>query len=255
MSRHARNAIAAIALNSALLIAQPAYASDSTTTTVALLPNARMAPLENLTIEKTKGVTLLKFGTLVVNVGDGPLEVHATRADTSTDDMTVVQRVFDSSGGYRDEVTAETTHYAGDGHDHWHLTRFLRATLEPLGKTPVASGNKIGYCLLDSKQFDAKLAGSPATKQYTGCGHADDTSVKMGISVGWGDWYPYNMKGQNIDITGLPLGDYRLRVLADPQLAFKETKEDDNETWVDIRLLRGSQLKILGSGGYAVTSS
>ena len=58
----------------------------------------------------------------------------------------------------------------------------------------------------------------------------------MGLSVGWGDKYPWNLLDERIDVTGLPDGVYRIREIADPNNEFEESNEDNNETWVDVRL-------------------
>jgi hypothetical protein len=69
----------------------------------------------------------------------------------------------------------------------------------------------------------------------------------MGLSIGWGDRYSYQLPDQYIDITGLVAGDYRLWALGDPFQWFQETNEANNDTWVDIRLT-GSGLTILDYG-------
>ena len=58
----------------------------------------------------------------------------------------------------------------------------------------------------------------------------------MGLSVGWGDEYPWHLFEQEIDITDLPEGRYRLRATADPFDWFDELDETNNEVVVDIQL-------------------
>jgi len=72
----------------------------------------------------------------------------------------------------------------------------------------------------------------------------------MGLSIGWGDEYPWHLLDQQIDITGLPDGRYRLRAIADPFHWFDELDETNNEVWTDIELsLDGDMpvVKIIGS--------
>ena len=57
----------------------------------------------------------------------------------------------------------------------------------------------------------------------------------MGLSVGWGDRYQWNLPDQYIDITELPAGQYRLLAIADPSNWFVETIETNNSTWVDLQ--------------------
>jgi hypothetical protein len=56
----------------------------------------------------------------------------------------------------------------------------------------------------------------------------------MGVSVGWKDDYYWRIPGQEIDITSLPTGKYRLLVEVDPRNYFRETNERNNVTWVDL---------------------
>jgi hypothetical protein len=64
----------------------------------------------------------------------------------------------------------------------------------------------------------------------------------MGLSVGWGDRYPYNIAFQYIDISGLPNGEYLVTVTADPPAAgggrFIEANEDNNSSWALILIKR-----------------
>ncbi len=86
------------------------------------LPDLRMAKLQNLYIQKTTdGRKLLRFDSIVVNVGAGKMEVRGQRPDTSTSTMRVTQRIYNDAGGYRDRSTRGVMYYAGDGHTHWHL--------------------------------------------------------------------------------------------------------------------------------------
>jgi hypothetical protein len=54
----------------------------------------------------------------------------------------------------------------------------------------------------------------------------------MGLSVGWGDLYRYNLPDQYIDITGLGRRRYRLEGTADADNWFRESEESNNSTWV-----------------------
>ena len=68
------------------------------------------------------------------------------------------------------------------------------------------------------------------------CGGQFDSANLMGLSVGWGDEYPWHLFEQEIDITDLPEGRYRLRATADPFDWFDELDETNNEVVVDIQL-------------------
>jgi hypothetical protein len=58
----------------------------------------------------------------------------------------------------------------------------------------------------------------------------------MGLSIGWGDQYHRSLPGQYIDITGLPDGNYRLKVIVDYDGGFQETDDANNSSYVDFTL-------------------
>jgi hypothetical protein len=216
------------------------------------LPDLGMARLTEIRIEKTSdGRRLLRFTTIIVNVGRGPLEVHGQRPDTSTELMSATQRIFDDAGGYRDVATSSEMFFSGDGHNHWHLKDL--ATYELIRKdngVKVGTGAKTGFCFFDTLLYKSSLPGAPQSARYSGCGNSGDLTIVMGLSVGWGDRYSYNLAYQYIDITGLIAGRYRIQVTADANGWFQEVDESNNFTWVDIQLKSnsGNSLKIIAYG-------
>ena len=210
-----------------------------------------MARLGDIKLDKStiSGHKLLRFTTVIVNVGAGPFELHGSRPDTSTPQMPVTQRIYDGTGGYRDVATTATMYYAGDGHDHWHTKNLQYAGLDRLDNgVRVKRWAKQGFCFADGGAFNLSLPGAPQSAVYTDCGHEPTLlSVTMGLSVGWGDWYKYNLAFQYIDVTGVPAGRYRLRVIADSANRFLEARDGNNGTWADIEY-NGSKVQVLGYG-------
>ena len=227
----------AVALPLAALASPARAASD-------LLPDLGMARLTDLKIEKTAdGRKLLRFSSTIVNVGDGPIEVHGQRPDTGASTMTTVQRIFDDAGEHRDVPTDAVMYFGGDGHNHWHVRDLESFELERLRKgSKVGTGAKHGFCFSDNYRY-----GSVQDPYYTSCGQSDNLSVVMGLSVGWGDLYRYSLPDQYIDITGLGRGRYRLSGTADADNWFQESDESNNSTWVDIRIRHG-RAKVVGYG-------
>lgn len=216
------------------------------------LPDLGMARVRDIQIEKTSdGRRLLRFSTIIVNVGYGAFEVRGERPDTSTTTMSATQRIYDNAGGYRDVPTNAEMFYAGDGHNHWHV-RDLQ-TYELIRNdngVKVGTGAKTGFCFYDGAAYNSSLPGFSSTRVYTGCGSSGDLTVVMGLSVGRQDIYPYRMAFQYIDITGLTAGRYRLLITADNYNWFPESNESNNFTWVDIQLLskNGIKFRIIGYG-------
>lgn len=222
----------------ALVTTSPARAASD------LLPDLGMARLTDLKIERTSdGRKLLRFSSIIVNVGDGPIEVHGQRLDAGTSTMTTVQRIFNEAGEHRDVPTDAVMYFGGDGHNHWHVRDLESFELMRLRKgSKVGTGAKHGFCFSDNYRYV-----SEQDPYYTGCGQSGDLQVAMGLSAGWGDLYRYNLPDQYIDITGLGRGRYRLEGTVDADNWFQEGEETNNSTWVDIRIRHG-RVKVLGYG-------
>ena len=240
--------LACALLVSAALSPAPVLAGSSD-----LLPDLQMAPLFGVELRTAvSGHKHLRFGTIVYNDGDGPLEVRAK--DTNGGAMNrVVQAIKQTDDSWRKVLTNARVFYAGDGHDHWHVARFNRATLTALPGTPETELRlrKIGFCLVDSLTMPEPPPGSPGFRTYMSCGVKASTSVKMGISQGWGDIYAPETKFQEIDVTGLPAGDYRLCTTTNPRAIWKEKGDNtaNNSSWVDLELdVASNDLIVTGTG-------
>jgi len=182
------------------------------------------------------GRTLLRLSTAVANGGRGALEL---RGGTVNSDGTqnVTQRIFKEGGGYTDRVAGTFTHHPA--HQHIHFDNFatyrLRAVTQDDGVgAPVASGQKISFCLLDIDHFNAALAGSPTGARYNTCAQV------QGISVGWSDVYDKSLPDQWIDVTDTPNGRYWIEVTADPDNRLQESDETNNSVRLPIDLAKPS---------------
>ncbi|MGH3022358.1 MAG: lysyl oxidase family protein [Gaiellaceae bacterium] len=214
------------------------------------LPDLGMARLTDLKAEKTAdGRRLLRFTTVIVNVGSGPFEVRGTRAGLSEAEMATSQRIYDSTGGFREVATGARMFFAGDGHDHWHVRDLESFELIRLDNgVKVGTGAKVGFCFFDNVAYRLALPGAPAAAAYPGCGNASSLGVTMGISVGWGDEYSWRLPNQYVDITGLGAGRYRLRVTADAPGYFVEANEANNATWVDLQIKGRGAPRVIAYG-------
>ena len=121
---------------------------------------------------------ILRFDTVVMNGGDGDLVV----GDRS-----------DPNNPY-----AEFFEFA-PCHGHYHIRDFSVYELLDTSGTTVVAGHKQGFCFEDSFKYDG------------GKSHGYSCEFQ-GITSGWGDWYYKQLTGQWIDITGVPEGDYIVRV-------------------------------------------
>jgi hypothetical protein len=205
------------------------------------LPDLKMAPLYGTTIVKTAtGRKHLRFGTISWNIGDGPIEV---RGENRVNDMLtlIAQRIYDNLGGCRDVLQpAATMWYAGDGHDHWHVRKYMVTQLYRKSGGSVLRIKKLGFCLLDFHQADPLPANAPPDRVYWNgvCGNSLSTSIAMGISVGYADDYQPTIAQQWIDITGMPTDIYRLCTGVNPYGWWLEKAGvgSNNFFWLDLKL-------------------
>lgn len=121
---------------------------------------------------------ILRFDVVVINGGDGDLVV-GDRSDP-------------------DNPYAEYF-YLSPCHGHYHIRDFSVYELLTLDGTLVVAGHKQGFCFEDSLKYDG------------GASNGYDCEFQ-GITSGWGDLYYKQLGGQWIDITGVPEGDYIVRV-------------------------------------------
>jgi hypothetical protein len=200
-----------------------------------LLPDLAMGPIEDIAVGKTEtGDFRLRFAATIVNIGEGDLIVRARRQWIGSEDWAVEQWMAEASGGYSSRPTGASLIYGGDGHNHWHVKQVEVHQIETLDGEVLGRLVKQGFCFFDTDGYRLELAGAPENHHWgsRGCASTVDTRVRMGLSVGWGDKYPWHLLDERIDVTGLPDGQYRIRQIADPNNAFEESDETNNETWV-----------------------
>ena len=217
------------------------------------LPDLRASRATELRIQTTSsGRRLLRFTSQMVNYGAGPFEVRGRRANSSLP-FDIDQIIYDSDGGSRRRDTIATVVYAGDGHNHYHVRRMMRYHLWSTAGTMM--DRKIGFCFFDTTPKQLSLPRAPQTRRYfeSGCGGRTATTTRSGISVGWGDTYPWNFAYQYIDITGLPAGTYTLRSTVDLYDHFLESSETNNCSYARISIRSsGTTVTVLGSGSTCV---
>lgn len=248
-------ALVATASVSWLAAAPPAAAATD------LLPDLKMAPIYDLSLQHVhNGKVRLRFGSTVWNIGQGPLEARGTQRIKQR--MTEIRQVIYATDGSTHSVIPPgiTGFYAGDGHNHWHLSNFVLTTLYPVTADPTPPAptdvrilRKIGFCLIDSVRvpLDMRPPNSPTRRvyPYTGCGTSRSRQFKMGISVGFADVYPAAIAHQWVDVTGLPAGDYRLCSTPNPLGAWLELDRTNNSYWLDLHIdIAAGLLTVLGQG-------
>jgi hypothetical protein len=238
--------------NVATAVTPPSQAADR-------VPDLGMARLADIRIERTGSRRLLRYSTTIVNVGAGKFEVRGHRASTAEPTMSLVQRVYDDAGGWREVATTGAMIFGGDGHNHWHVRDLQQSELFRLTDDAyLTRSDKRGFCFWDNVKYRLSLPGAPQSQVYheSGCGRTDSLNTAMGLSIGWGDIYPSTLPDQFIDVTHVPDGHYRLVVTADPFGWFTETSNDNNFTWVSLELWDGGRrVRVLDYGPNALVAA
>jgi hypothetical protein len=199
--------------------------------------------------------TKLGFASATDNVGDGPVWIRGSRPSAAAP-MAVRQlvrlgdgsiRVYDGVGRLR--YTPSPTH------THWHVLDFQRYELRTLDGTLVVRDRKSGFCLADHYGLAARrVASFRGGVFYGNCeqGNPGALSIEQGTSPGYTDLYPPHFHGQNLELKGVPAGDYVLVHRANPENLLEELDYTNNAaslrirlTWVDgvpkVRTLRTCQ--------------
>lgn len=204
-----------------------------------LLPDLVMSPIEDISATRNEvGAKRLRFAATIVNIGDGDFVVRADRPLPMSRDWSVAQLIPEQAGGHTEQRSGATLVYGGDGHNHYHIEGVERHRLETMDGTVLGEVVKQGFCFFDTDLLQPARPDVSAAAVYkaASCGGEYALRSRMGLSVGWGDKYPWNMLEQNIDITDVPDGEYRIREVADPFGYFVESDVTNNEVWADIRL-------------------
>ena len=257
-------AVAALGLVAGLGLAGPAATREPT----PRYPDLRTLPPADVLLDsRTVGQATryaLRFSTTIWNAGQGPLEL---RGAASGDKTLAYQRIHDDAGGFTKRLVGQFVYH--DGHDHWHFENFAEYELwpEPEYRQWLASGRQEGqprwrgskttglhesFCVRDSEPVES-LPGSPDAKVYDAC----DQELQ-GLSVGWGDSYPFFLAGQWILLgeTSPADGCYVLRVIADPNNVLYESEDradperessEANEAVAVVRVLGATAEVVEGS--------
>lgn len=212
-------------------------APDSETAESALLlPDLRIRRPSDLTVvgSRAAGTQRLKFTTVIWNDGDGPVEVRGSQ--TTTENLRVVQYLHRSIGGPLPGEPVGSFDFE-HRHGHLHLEEFASYELWSLDDEDrpvevVARNAKVGFCLMDNVAIAPGLQAEDGV--YTGC-----EAEVQGISVGYGDVYVAALYEQDLNVSQVADGHYRLVNTVNPAQDIRELSTANNESYVDIVLSAG----------------
>ncbi len=160
--------------------------------------------------ESTTGVDLLRFGAYSRNDGTADFVLGDPGCPTPCDQHPL-------------EVCTDPDFVCSpaQGHNHAHYSNYARYELLDASGQAVVVGHKQGYCLRD-----------------TSCANPVYTCTDQGITAGCSDLYGANLGCQYLDITGVPSGNYTLRVTIDPFGRIAELSESNNVAQQPVTITR-----------------
>ena len=205
-----------------------------------LLPDFDQRAPRGLVVSVIGGRWTLGFDSAVDNVGQGPARFRSHR-DPGERTMQADQIVQLSDGSTRVYPEVGRNRYVIEPpHRHWHVMDFDRYELRrPSDHSLVVRDRKSGFCLADHYGHAARrVAGFSGPRFLGNCGQGQPEllSVEQGTSIGYTDRYPANFHGQNVDLTGVPAGDYILVHRANPEELLQELDYANNAASLRVRL-------------------
>ena len=142
---------------------------------------------------------LLLFDVGLVNIGDGDLVIG-------------------------DPAQRPDLFHLSPCHGHYHMDGVAAYELLATNGQTVLTVRKQGFCFRDN------------TPAFPDVGEGKFTCDNQGLTVGWEDVYDKSLDCQWLDITGIPAGDYILRVVCNPDAILHESNLQNNVAEVLITL-------------------
>ncbi len=189
------------------------------------------------------GAVYLTFNAAIANTGKGPLVLRGHRATVDEPTM-VVDQVVKRDDASESVRTGVGSFAYDDELLRWGFSPYITYELRPVGGQVVGRGPELGFCVVDTRVSDVRrpLPGQPTEKVYRDCGRGKPgkslLAVEMGISVGWANWHKAGNKGQLIDITTLPPGQYVLANRVNTSGALAEVGTANNAASVLLSITR-----------------
>lgn len=233
------------------------------------LPDIQAVVPEKLLIQREHQRDLLRFSNSIANTGlnnwqvrrgvqlteetNPALMAYARSLGLDTSELAVTaQELLHEDGSIAAVIPDAALSEYHPEHKHFHIGETAEFSIERLDATggwdPVTGLDavKTTFCLIDVNQIqpaggadadEYEIIKSPANANvYNDC-FAD----VQGIQDGWIDRYSHSLQGQEVDITSLAAGTYRLVVQVNPSQWFLESDYSNNLSTIGFDLHRNKR--------------
>ena len=203
------------------------------------LPDLEQRAPHRLELTRRGGRFRLAFASAVDNIGRGPIWIRGARVDRNSPYMRADQLVRLADGSRRTVEDVGRLRYTHSStHSHWHFLDYMRYELRDARTFRlVRRDRKTGFCLADHYGHAWGVArGRPVFLSSCGKSAPRLLWVEQGSSVGYTDRYPPSFHGQDIDLTGLPRGDYVLVHRANAGNLIRERSYTNNAASMLLRI-------------------
>jgi hypothetical protein len=230
------------------------------------LPDIRATALTHLQIQNAQQREMLRFSNAIANTGDGSWQVrrgtlisdpeqiaYAKSLGLDPSQLAVTsQELLGSDGAIAAVVEDAGLSEFHPDHKHFHIGETAEFGVERFDPSsqrwdPITGLEvvKTTFCLIDVNQIQLlsesdpdhyEIIKSPANLNL----YNDCFAEVQGIQAGWIDRYNHSLPGQEVDITDLPAGTYRITSTVNPAGWFLESDYSNNTAWTSFDLSRDS---------------
>jgi hypothetical protein len=230
------------------------------------LPDIRATAATHLQIQNAQQREMLRFDNSIANTGSGTWQVR--RGTPLTDPSQIAyavslgldpsqlaitgQELLNADGAIKAVIADAALSEYHPAHRHFHIGETAEFGVD---RYNAATGTwdritglevvKTTFCLIDVNQIQHVPGNDPDhydiipfpanQKTYTDC-FAD----VQGVSAGWMDRYNHALPGQEVDVTNLPAGIYRILTKVNPSGWFLESDFSNNVAFTAFELSRDS---------------
>jgi len=192
-------------------------------------------------------VLCLRFDQIMANIGTGPLDLRYSRQAGVLQNEPVTQRIYKSTGGFRELSAGEVEFHPI--HGHYHFTGFAQSQLWAANANgtrsstaPASVGRKVSFCIADTDLDKWGVKGNgPTSYPAPNCLDPDSTAngvenFKQGMTNGFADRYTWDLPAQYVEASHLGDGLYRLETTVNPEHRLLEVTYSNNCVVVLVQL-------------------